>query len=81
MPLFGVTIAKLSPHVEKAARLLDVFEAQYGLAPCESTETSRGYDIEAPSAKLARRAVADRLHEIGGDDWPDHLPIARGDDP
>lgn len=68
------------PYDEKAARLLDMFEAQYGLAPYESTETLRGYDIQAPSAKLARRKVADRLREIGGGDWPDHLAIARGDD-
>ncbi|MBV9604957.1 MAG: hypothetical protein JO027_07615 [Solirubrobacterales bacterium] len=81
MPLFGVTIAKPSPEDERAIRLLDMFEAEYGLVSYESTETSRGYDIEAPTAKLARREVANRLREIGGSDWPDYLAIARGDDP
>jgi hypothetical protein len=81
MALFGVTIAVLSPHDREAARLLDMFEAQYELAPYETTDTSRSYDIEAVSAKLARREVADRLGEIGGATWPEHLAISRGDDP
>jgi hypothetical protein len=58
-----------------------MYEAETGNASHETTVTTRHYLIEAPSLQQAKRKVVDDLKRLGGETWPDHLAIARGDDP
>jgi hypothetical protein len=80
MPTQEVLIAKLAPNDPQADRILDMYEAETGNAPNLDLGNKRTYYIEAKSMHAAERQVADDLRRVGGNTWPDHVAIARGDD-